>query len=132
MKTKMYKITHNSHFSSYTVRKLFNTECERNEYVKNQNFSEIDWFQLDEVEVTTPEKGNGSVIAFRVTAYYDPYGDGKSGRKIFKHYYYFTSLSESEVKHHFDVKNACSGYYGEVTVAFMPTPKNKKAIMFQP
>lgn len=63
-------------------------------------------------------------INFRVDIYFDPYGDGKSKRKILKREYYYSFKSRQEILDRFDDKL----YYGSEVVF---TDKNyKKAKSF--
>lgn len=61
-------------------------------------------------------------INFRVDTYFDPYGDGKSKRKLFKREFFYSFRCYQEILNRFDTKK----YYGsEVIFAIKPYQKAK-------
>ncbi len=136
LKKTMYEITHYSERSSDTESHLFETYEEREAYIKAKGFEYSNrsfdkWFSLSEVQVTKPIKGNGEKTTFRVTTYFDPYGDGKSQPEVHRRYYYYSYLSKSEIMYYFDKRNAVSNYYRQVDIKFMPAPLNRRIMEFE-
>lgn len=59
-------------------------------------------------------------ITFSVTRYYDPYGDGKSARKVLRRTALETKKTEKQVSDYFARVNKNRNYYQEVTLTFKP------------
>ena len=55
---------------------------------------------------------------FTITSYYDPYGDLKSARKVFKIQKFVSDKSQSEVQAIVDAYNAKSDYYSAIDIKF--------------
>lgn len=62
------------------------------------------------------------MITFSVTSYFDPYGDKKSTRKVFKRRFYKTKKTKEEINRLFNKKNESRGYYSEETLNFPSKP----------
>lgn len=68
---------------------------------------------------TTIEKDE---ITFSVTSYYDPYGDKKSPRVVYKREFYKTKKTQEEITRIFNMKNESRSYYGALTLSFPSRP----------
>ena len=61
-------------------------------------------------------------ITFSVTSYYDPYGDKKSQRAVYKREFYKTKKTQEEITRIFKMKNESRSYYGALTLRFPSKP----------
>lgn len=68
-------------------------------------------------------------ITFSVTSYFDPYGDGKSTRRVFSRKFYKTKQSKHEIQELFYKKNRYCDYYSEQLINF-PSKPYKRVIDF--
>ena len=55
------------------------------------------------------------ITTFSITTFFDPYGDGKSERKVFSRKFYHTEKSEADIKAIFPDNGK---YYGEIRLIF--------------
>jgi hypothetical protein len=59
------------------------------------------------------------MMTFKITDYFDPYGDGKSVKKKYSSkYFHSETLSEEQVKNRIHNYNDRMDYYGKVDVKF--------------
>lgn len=61
------------------------------------------------------------MITFSATSFFDPYGDGKSERKVFKRTFFHTTKTKQEVEKIFADFNA-GKYYSALRINFPKKP----------
>lgn len=61
-------------------------------------------------------------ITFSVTHFFDPYGDGKSARKVLKREFFHTCKTPDEIRANFPDNGK---YYGEKLLKFKPYRRTK-------
>lgn len=66
--------------------------------------------------------GKSNDITFSITSYFDPYGDKKSTRKVFKRRFFKTMKTKEEIIQLFKKKNESRDYYSELTLNFPSKP----------
>jgi hypothetical protein len=64
------------------------------------------------------------MTTFSVISYFDPYGDGKSSRKVFSRQFFHTEKTKEEILQAFE--NRINKYYGGVDLRFKPYKKTKQ------
>jgi hypothetical protein len=69
-------------------------------------------------------------ITFSLTSFFDPMGDGKTARKVFKRSFYHSTNDRESIKNFVDtVLNASNSYYGEKLLKFKNYKKTKSFII---
>lgn len=58
------------------------------------------------------------MVHFTVTRYFDPYGDRKSDRRIFRIRKYTYNGAKEDIENAAGLYNAKSGYYSEIKIKF--------------
>lgn len=66
-----------------------------------------------------------NVITFSVTDFFDPYGDGKSDRKVLSRKFYHTDKTKQDIEAFFKIR--LDQYYNGVRLNFKPY---KKTVFF--
>ncbi len=70
------------------------------------------------------------MITFSITTFFDPMGDGKSARKVFKRNFYHSNNDREQIQDFTDtVLNASNSYYGERLLKFKDYKKTKPFII---
>jgi len=64
------------------------------------------------------------MITFSTTTFFDPFGDGKSVRKVFKRRFYHTDKTKQEIENLFKSE----GYFNEVVLTFKDYKRTKEFI----
>lgn len=67
-----------------------------------------------------------NMTTFSITSYYDPYGDGKSDRKVARRTFYHTNGSVDEVKAYVNKYNITADYYNHLSLVFKPYKRTKE------
>lgn len=82
-------------------------------------------FQKEEVEEILKSDLKISQTTFSIESYFDPYGDGKSDKKLFKRKFYNTKLSGDSLKKIHVVINKNRNYYSTTFLKIKPYKKTQ-------
>ena len=66
---------------------------------------------------------------FSVVSFFDPYGDGKSTRKVFKREFFESDLPQDQILEFFLKQNEKANYYSEKIISFKNYKKTKPFIL---
>lgn len=71
------------------------------------------------------------MITFSITTFFDPMGDGKSTRKVFKRSFYHSDNDLDQIQDFFDtvINPDKTTYYREKVIKFAPYKKTKAFII---